>query len=138
MIPQNGERAACGDPSFRSGKDSASCGNKLVLGAHFLLWGHHQLLAAAAVLFHEVDQAHGTGVAHEFGGIGALHHHTEHEQVGLITSGRFEVTVGDSTRVLGPGDSYYAAKNTPHGVRALEDGTIIDAFTPLRRDFLPV
>ena len=71
------------------------------------------------------------------GGIGALHHHTEHEQVGLITSGRFEVTVGDSTRVLGPGDSYYAAKNTPHGVRALEDGTIIDAFTPLRRDFLP-
>ena len=71
------------------------------------------------------------------GGIGALHHHIEHEQVGLITSGRFEVTVGDSSRVLGPGDSYYAAKNTPHGVRALEDGTIIDAFTPLRHDFLP-
>ncbi|WP_221031444.1 cupin domain-containing protein [Actomonas aquatica] len=70
------------------------------------------------------------------GGIGALHSHAEHEQVGLITSGRFEVTVGNDTRVLGPGDSYHAALNQPHGVRALEDGTIIDAFTPLRADFL--
>lgn len=71
------------------------------------------------------------------GGIGAPHSHTDHEQVGLITAGRFEVTVGDDTRVLGPGDSYHAARNVVHGVRALEDGTIIDAFTPLRTDFLP-
>ncbi|MCF3651498.1 cupin domain-containing protein [Synoicihabitans lomoniglobus] len=70
------------------------------------------------------------------GGIGAMHRHADHEQVGLITRGRFEVTVGDDTQVLGVGDSYYAAKNVPHGVRALEDGTIIDAFTPVRTDFL--
>jgi len=70
------------------------------------------------------------------GGIGTPHSHEDHEQVGLITSGHFEVTVGDDTEVLGPGDSYYAAKNVTHGVVALEDGTIIDAFTPLRQDFL--
>ena len=70
------------------------------------------------------------------GGIGAMHSHTDHEQVGYITAGRFEVTVGDDTRVLSAGDSYYANKNVPHGVKALEDGVIIDAFTPIREDFL--
>ena len=70
------------------------------------------------------------------GGIGTPHSHEEHEQVGYITKGRFEVTVGDETRVIGPGDSYYAAKNVLHGVVALEDGMIVDAFTPIRKDFL--
>lgn len=71
------------------------------------------------------------------GGVGALHHHPDHEQVGLVTAGRFEVTVGDVTRELGPGDSYHAARNVSHGVRALTDGNLIDAFTPIRLDFLP-
>ena len=29
-----------------------------------------------------------------------------------------------------------SALNVPHGVKALEDGAIIDAFTPIRKDFL--
>ncbi|TWU38889.1 Cupin domain protein [Novipirellula aureliae] len=70
------------------------------------------------------------------GGIGQPHSHEEHEQVGYIAEGVFEVTVGDQTKTLSRGDSYYAAKNEVHGVVALEDGIIIDAFTPIRKDFL--
>jgi quercetin dioxygenase-like cupin family protein len=69
------------------------------------------------------------------GGIGAVHSHEEHEQVGYIIKGRFEVRLGQDTRIIGPGDSYYAARNVPHGVVALEDGVIVDAFTPIRQDF---
>ncbi len=70
------------------------------------------------------------------GGVGAVHSHADHEQVGYIIKGRFEVTLGEETRVIGAGDSYYAAHNVPHGVVALEDGVIVDAFTPVREDFL--
>lgn len=70
------------------------------------------------------------------GGIGAVHSHADHEQVGYIIQGRFEVTLGEETRVIGAGDSYYAARDVSHGVVALEDGVIVDAFTPIREDFL--
>ena len=70
------------------------------------------------------------------GGIGQPHSHEEHEQIGYIAKGSFEVTVGDKTKTLSCGDSYYAAKNEVHGVLALEDGVIVDAFTPIRKDFL--
>jgi len=34
------------------------------------------------------------------------------------------------------GDTYYVKPNVLHGVVALEDGVIFDAFTPQREDFL--
>jgi quercetin dioxygenase-like cupin family protein len=70
------------------------------------------------------------------GGIGQPHSHDGHEQIGYIAKGVFEVTVGDQTKTLSSGDSYYAAKNEVHGVVALEDGVIVDTFTPIRKDFL--
>lgn len=71
------------------------------------------------------------------GGIGQPHKHEEHEQMGYIAHGSFEVICGENTTVLKQGDSYYAAKNVIHGVVALEnDSVIIDAFTPLRTDLL--
>lgn len=71
------------------------------------------------------------------GGIGALHKHEAHEQVGYIAKGSFEITVEGQTRTVHAGDTYYAAKNIVHGVVALEDDSvIIDAFTPPRADFL--
>lgn len=72
----------------------------------------------------------------EKGGIGEVHTHQEHEQVCYVAQGRFEVTVGDEKKTLQQGDSFYAAKNTAHGVVALEDGILIDVFTPIREDFL--
>ncbi|MDU4959652.1 MAG: cupin domain-containing protein [Sporomusaceae bacterium] len=71
------------------------------------------------------------------GGVGTPHKHEEHDQVGYIAKGSFELTVGDETKIVRQGDSYYAPKNTLHGVVALEeDSVIVDAFTPCRADFL--
>jgi quercetin dioxygenase-like cupin family protein len=70
------------------------------------------------------------------GGVGEVHSHEKHEQVSYIVKGSFEVQVGDETRVLKAGDSFYAGYHVPHGVKALEDSIILDVFNPFREDFL--
>jgi quercetin dioxygenase-like cupin family protein len=70
------------------------------------------------------------------GGIGAVHSHDIHEQVCYIAKGSFKVTVGEESKILKTGDSFYAAKNVNHGVEALEDSIIVDVFTPIREDYL--
>jgi quercetin dioxygenase-like cupin family protein len=70
------------------------------------------------------------------GGVGAVHNHTDHEQVSYIVKGSFEVLVGDEKKVMKVGDSFYAGKNVNHGVVALEDSIILDVFTPIREEFL--
>ena len=67
--------------------------------------------------------------------VGAVHHHP-HRQVTYVAAGRFAVQLGDERRELGPGDCFFAAADVPHGVVALEEGTLIDVFTPARQDFL--
>ena len=67
--------------------------------------------------------------------IGALHSHP-HVQASYIAEGRFEVTIGDTTRVLGEGGSFIVPPNVVHGVKALTFGRLIDCFTPRRNDFL--
>ncbi|AMR29109.1 cupin [Hymenobacter psoromatis] len=75
-------------------------------------------------------------VEFEAGAVGALHHHV-HSQISYIESGEFTVTVGEETRILYAGDSFYAAPNVPHGVVARQAGTLLDSFSPAREDFLP-
>lgn len=74
-------------------------------------------------------------VRFEPGAVGPIHHHP-HRQATYVTRGRFEVTVGDSVKVLSEGDTFFAASEVPHGVKALESGMLIDCFTPMRADFL--
>lgn len=69
------------------------------------------------------------------GGIGDPHSHTDHEQVGYILEGKFELICGDEKTIVVKGDSYLAPKNMVHGVVALEDGAILDVFTPYRSEF---
>jgi quercetin dioxygenase-like cupin family protein len=69
------------------------------------------------------------------GAIGALHQHP-HRQATYVVAGRFDVTVGGETSELVAGDCFYASADVVHGVRALEDGALIDVFTPVRKDFL--
>ena len=73
----------------------------------------------------------GTGVVHrgqaievsrisfEKGRGADVHQHPE-EQVMYVLSGRLEVTCGDETYEVGPGQATYNPSNVPHGVRALE------------------
>ena len=69
------------------------------------------------------------------GAVGALHSHP-HVQASYVAEGRFEVTIGDATTVLGQGGSFIVPPNVVHGVKALEAGRLVDCFTPRRDDFL--
>jgi quercetin dioxygenase-like cupin family protein len=69
------------------------------------------------------------------GAAGALHHHP-HRQATYVARGSFEATVGGRTQILSEGDTFFAAADVPHGVIALSPGTLIDTFTPARKDFV--
>jgi len=64
-----------------------------------------------------------------------IHTHP-HEQVGYIVSGRVRLNMNGEIRDLGPGDSYHALPNVPHGAFICEPTVVVDAFTPPREDFL--
>ena len=55
---------------------------------------------------------------------------------GLSSSAAFEMEIGGKKVVLGPGDSTYKQPGIVHGGVCLEEGTLLDIFTPEREDFL--
>lgn len=69
------------------------------------------------------------------GAVGAVHTHP-HEQIGYVLKGSFEFQAEGKKEIIKTGDSYYTTPNQPHGVVALEDGILLDIFTPQREDFL--
>jgi len=69
------------------------------------------------------------------GGIGATHSHA-HEQISYVIQGSFEYTISGKTEIVSIGDSCYVPPNALHGVLALEDGVLMDVFSPQREDFL--
>ncbi len=71
----------------------------------------------------------------EKGAVGALHQHP-HTQCTYIISGKFEFNIGGKKMILGPGDSTYKEPDVIHGAVCLEEGELLDIFTPERKDFL--
>ncbi|WP_336058054.1 cupin domain-containing protein [Nitratireductor sp. CH_MIT9313-5] len=71
----------------------------------------------------------------EKGGEGLPHSHP-HVQTTYVTSGRFRFTVSGDTQDLGPGDAMLIPSNAEHSCLCLEEGELIDAFTPRRDDFM--
>jgi quercetin dioxygenase-like cupin family protein len=69
------------------------------------------------------------------GGIGALHKHP-HSQVTFLAKGVFEVQIGEEKKILKEGDCFYIPPDVIHGAVTLEDGLLIDVFSPMREDFL--
>ncbi|MEE3361993.1 MAG: cupin domain-containing protein [Anaerovoracaceae bacterium] len=67
----------------------------------------------------------------------AAHKHP-HEQILTIMSGTADVTVGDETFRMGPGDMIYVPSNVMHDLRVVGDEPVInfDVFAPVREDFL--
>jgi quercetin dioxygenase-like cupin family protein len=74
-------------------------------------------------------------VAFETGGIGALHHHP-HTQASYIAKGKFEIEIGEEKKILSEGDVYFVPSDIVHGAVCLEEGILIDVFSPLREDFI--
>ena len=90
------------------------------------------------------------------GSIGAMHNHP-HTQITYVASGKFEFTIdgevhtvskGDTllqqripftdgeVHTVSKGDTLLKQDGVMHGCTCLEDGILIDIFTPMREDFL--
>ena len=74
-------------------------------------------------------------VAFEKNAIGSLHHHP-HTQISYVSKGSFEVEIDGEKKVLKTGDVFYAAPGLLHGVVCLEEGELVDVFSPYREDFV--
>jgi len=74
-------------------------------------------------------------VKFEKGAIGTLHQHP-HGQITYVASGQFEVELGGVKKVLHQGETFFVASNVWHGVICLEEGVLMDTFSPMRKDFI--
>lgn len=63
-------------------------------------------------------------------------HKHPHEQSGYVISGKYLMVVDGQEYELNPGDSYVIPGNVPHSFKVIEDGEVIDVFTPIRKDYL--
>ena len=65
----------------------------------------------------------------------SIHEHSHpNEEVWNIIEGRLQVTIGDESRVAGPGFVAIVPPNMPHSVKAITSGRAIVVDHPLRRD----
>ena len=69
------------------------------------------------------------------GAAGALHTHP-HTQISYVLEGEFTYTVEGETWMLKKGDSIVVDGGKTHGCTCLEAGSLLDVFTPMRKDFV--
>jgi len=70
-------------------------------------------------------------------GVSSFKHSHPHEQIGYVVSGEIDVVIeGSDTRRLASGGSYYVPSNVKHFIRTIKPSVLLDAFTPVRDDFL--
>jgi quercetin dioxygenase-like cupin family protein len=74
-------------------------------------------------------------VKFEKGAEGSPHHHF-HTQTTYCAKGKFEFTIDGVKQIVQEGDGVYIEPNLVHGALCLEEGTLIDVFSPVREDFL--
>lgn len=74
-------------------------------------------------------------VKFEKGALGTPHHHF-HTQATYCAAGKFEFTVGGEKKVVTAGDGIYMEPNILHSAVCLEEGILIDVFSPIREDFM--
>ena len=70
------------------------------------------------------------------GAVVPMHEHVN-EQIATVLEGKMKFTGSDgSEHVLSPGETIVFPANVPHQAEALEDSDVIDAFSPVREDWL--
>ena len=69
------------------------------------------------------------------GAVGSMHEHF-HSQSTMVVSGQFEFTVGNEKKIVKAGDGIYMEPDILHGCVCLEDGILIDTFSPMLEDFI--
>lgn len=68
-------------------------------------------------------------------GVGEPHSHM-HQQVSYVEKGTFEVEISGKKQILKAGDCFIVPSHAVHGAVCLEEGILIDTFSPLREDFI--
>lgn len=63
-----------------------------------------------------------------------LHHHP-HEQIMHVVKGEFSFTLNGETKIYEDGDVVVIPSNVPHAAKALTDCTLMDIFTPARKEY---
>jgi quercetin dioxygenase-like cupin family protein len=63
-------------------------------------------------------------------------HSHPHEQTGYVVKGSLELIVEGEKLILREGSNYIVPGGMRHSVLALEDFTVVDAFSPPREDYL--
>ncbi len=66
---------------------------------------------------------------------GVTHKHV-HSQSSYVLNGEFDVSIDGITRTLKEGDSFFVPSGQTHGVLCTKAGSLIEAFSPARKDFL--
>lgn len=69
-------------------------------------------------------------------GVQADKHKHTHQQITYVAKGRFKVDINGKIEILEAGDSFMIPSNQLHGATCLEEGILIDTFSPKRDDFL--
>lgn len=70
------------------------------------------------------------------GAVGEPHSHEQTVQASFVVEGSLELR-GEYSTTVEAGDSYVIPPGTVHGVRVTEDCTVIDAFAPPLKKYLP-
>lgn len=74
-------------------------------------------------------------VQFEKGAEGNKHRHP-HEQITYCIKGRFQFSIENEKYMIYAGQTLVIPSNKIHGVIALEEGILLDTFTPIREDLL--
>jgi quercetin dioxygenase-like cupin family protein len=65
-------------------------------------------------------------------------HKHPHEQLTTIIAGKLELTVGEQTQLMEPGDVVTVPPNILHSAKVIGEKAIaIDAWSPVREDYKP-
>lgn len=71
----------------------------------------------------------------EKGAVGSLHSHP-HTQITYVVSGAFEFEIAGEKKIVRAGDSMLKKDSVVHGCVCLEEGILLDIFSPMREDFV--
>lgn len=61
-----------------------------------------------------------------------------HEQTGYLVEGKINLIIGQETFKAEPGDSWCIPGNVEHSAEILEESIVIEVFSPVREDYLPL
>ena len=63
-------------------------------------------------------------------------HRHANEQSGYVISGKLRFRFGEFDEILEAGDTYSIPADVKHAIEVIDTGTVIDFFTPPRKDYL--